>query len=56
MARLQKSLDMLRFKCWYYETAIADGDEERLASMIPDKLPPDIQPLYDNAHDDSTEP
>lgn len=53
MARLQKSLDMLRFKCWYYETAMADGSEERLASMIPDKLPPDIQRLFDNAHADS---
>ena len=51
MARLQRSLDMLRFKCWYYETAIVDGGEERLANMIPDKLPPDIQRLYDNAHD-----
>ena len=23
--RLQRTLDMIRFKCWYYETAIADG-------------------------------
>ena len=51
MARLQKSLDMLSFKCWYYETALADGSEERLVDMLPDKLPPDIQRLYDSAHD-----
>ena len=51
MAHLQKSLDMLRFKCWYYETAMADGSEERLAGMLPDNLPPDIQQLYDSAHD-----
>ena len=24
MAELQKTLDMLRYKCWYYDTAIAD--------------------------------
>ena len=47
---LQKTLDMLKFKCWYYETAIRDGNEDRLNAMLPDKLPPDIQKLYDNAH------
>lgn len=25
MAELQKALDMLDFKCWYYETAIQHG-------------------------------
>ena len=50
MVKLQKTLDMLNFKCWYYETAIQDGNEERLNEMLPDKLPPDIQKLYDNAH------
>ena len=50
MKRLQKTLDMLRFKCWYYETAVRDGSEERLLSMLPDRLPPEIQKLYDNAH------
>ena len=50
MERLKKTLAMLEFKCWYYDTAIADGDEECLNSMLPDKLPPDIQALYDAAH------
>ena len=50
MIKLQKTLDMLKFKCWYYETAMHDGNEERLNEMLPDKLPPDIQKLYDNAH------
>ena len=48
--QLQKTLDMLKFKCWYYETAIADGNEDRIYEMLPDRLPPDIQKLYDNAH------
>ena len=47
---LQRSLDMIRFKCWYYETAIRDGNEKRLTEMIPDALPPEIKKLYDNAH------
>ncbi len=48
--KLSKTLDMIRFKCWYYETAIADGSEDRISEMLPDRLPPDIQKLYDNAH------
>ena len=50
IANLQKMLDMVKFKCWYYETAIKDGGEEGLNKMLPDKLPKDIQKLYDNAH------
>ncbi len=50
MHRLQTALDMLRYKCWYYDTALRDGDEERLQSMLPDKLPVEIQQLYDRVH------
>ena len=49
MKLLQKTLDMIQFKCWYYEQALADGSEERIRAMMPDQLPPDIQALYDNA-------
>ena len=28
MKQLEKTLDMLKFKCWYYETAIAAGTEK----------------------------
>lgn len=47
---LKKMLNMVNFKCWYYETAIKDGNEDGLAAMLPDKLPPAIQRLYDSAH------
>lgn len=50
MKALEKTLAMLEFKCWYYETAISDGNEDRLAYMMPDKLPETIQKLYDKAH------
>ena len=46
---LQKTLNMLEYKCWYYETAIADGSEDRIREMLPDKLPEDIQKLYDSS-------
>ena len=51
MANLQKTKDMLKYKCWYYETAIQDGNEERIHSLLPDNLPPEIQKLYNNAHE-----
>ena len=43
-------LDMLKFKCWYYEQAIQDGNEDRVKALIPDDLPEEIKDTYDNAH------
>lgn len=48
--RMNRALDMLRFKCWYYDQAIKNGGEERLRAMIPDSLPEEIRPVYENAH------
>ena len=50
MEQLSKTLDMLKYKCWYYETAIQDGNEDRINEMVPDKLPEEIQKLYNSAH------
>ncbi len=47
---LEKTLAMLKFKCWYYDTAIKDSNEDRLKEMIPDRLPAEIQELYDKSH------
>ena len=52
ISKLQKTLDMLKFKCWYYDKAIEDGNEDGIHAMLPDKLPEDIQILYDNSHSD----
>ena len=48
--QLEKTLAMLEFKCWYYDTAIADGNEDKINAMLPDNLPKDIQKLYNKAH------
>ena len=50
IARMNRTLDMLKFKCWYYEQAIRDGNEKKLAAMIPDGLPKDIREIYDSSH------
>ena len=51
MRRLEQARSLLRFKCWYYEQAMRDGDENRLSEIIPDRLPPDIRTLYDHGHE-----
>lgn len=50
IAKMNRALDMLRFKCWYYEQAIQDGGEDRLKALIPDDLPDGIRKAYENAH------
>lgn len=49
ISKLEKVLDMLRFKCWYYERAMKDGNENWIQEHLPDRLPEDIQKLYNNA-------
>ena len=50
MKELEKTLAMLEFKCWYYEKAMADGNEDNINAMLPDNLPKDIQEIYNKAH------
>ena len=47
---MNRTLDMLKFKCWYYEQAIKDGSEDAIPAMIPDHLPEDIRRAYENSH------
>ena len=50
LVHMNKVLDMLKFKCWYYEQAMRDGSEDQVQSMIPDGLPEDVRGAYENAH------
>ena len=50
LEQMNRALDMLKFKCWYYKQAIKDGSEDRLKSLIPDHLPEEIRKAYENAH------
>lgn len=44
--RLNHTLDILKYKCWYYEQAIKDGNEDRLQSLKPEDLPEEIRDAY----------
>ena len=48
--RMNRTLDMLKYKCWYYTQAIKDGSEDAISAMIPDRLPEDIRLAYENSH------
>ena len=50
ITNMERALDMLKFKCWYYDQAIQDGSEDRLEELIPDGLPEEIKETYENAH------
>ena len=50
IAHMNRALNMLKFKCWYYEQAIKGGSEDRLKELIPDHLPEEIRKAYENAH------
>lgn len=47
---LEKVLDMLEYKCWYYEEAIKDGTDERVKNLNQQELPNDIRVLYQSTH------
>ena len=48
--QLHRTLDMLRYKCWYYTQAMEDGNEDRAKALTPDGLPEDVRAAYDNSH------
>ena len=47
---MNRVLNMLTFKCWYYEQAIRDGNEDRLHPLHPEEMPEEIRRAYEEAH------
>ncbi len=50
--QMHKTLDMLRYKCWYYSQAVKDGSEDTVKALTPDGLPEDIRRAYNNSHEE----
>ena len=42
---MQETLDLLEFKCWYYQQAMADGTEENVRSAPLKKIPKQYQKI-----------
>ena len=45
--RMERTLALINYKCWYYEEAIKDGNEERLQNMSPEDMPEEIREAYE---------
>jgi len=43
MEELQKTMNTIKFKCWYYDTALASGTEETPKNMPIEEMPEEIQ-------------
>lgn len=48
---LNKSLKLIKFKQWYYETAIKEGTEDNVRKLDINKMPKDIAKLYKESHE-----
>ncbi|MDR1832907.1 MAG: MerR family transcriptional regulator [Fusobacteriaceae bacterium] len=43
MEELQKTMDTIKYKCWYYDTAVTAGSEEVPKKMPEAEMPEDIR-------------
>lgn len=43
MEELQKTMDTIRYKCWYYSTAVAAGSEDAIKNISIEEMPEEIQ-------------
>lgn len=48
--RLNKALNMIKFKKWYYQTALNDNTENNVKKMDITNMPREIQQLYKQTH------
>ena len=39
LRQMEKVLDMIKFKCWYYDEVLKQGNEVAVKSKIPNNLP-----------------
>ena len=40
---LQKTINTLKYKCWYYDKAVKDGSEENVKNISYENIPEDIR-------------
>lgn len=43
MEALQQTMNYIKFKCWYYDTAIAAGTEDAVKNLPEEKIPDNIR-------------
>ena len=48
--RMNRALDMLKYKCWFYDQAMKGIPEGEIHAMVPDCMPEEVRIAYANAH------
>jgi len=48
MRGIEKTRNMIKFKCWYYDTAVERGSDESLKNKSHDELPNEIRKLAES--------
>lgn len=43
MNELQNTMNILKYKCWYYDTAIANGTEDAVRNLPENEIPEDLR-------------
>lgn len=43
MEELQRTRNMIRFKCWYYDTAVAAGTEDIMRDLTLERIPEELR-------------
>lgn len=43
MEVLQQTMNTIKYKCWYYDTALADGTEEKVKNLPVEEIPEELR-------------
>ena len=43
MEALQNTMNTIKYKCWYYDTALSDGTEENVKNMHEEDMPAELR-------------
>lgn len=43
MEQLRNTMNLLRYKCWYYDTAVAAGTEDAVRDLPDEQIPEDLR-------------
>lgn len=46
MQELQNALDMIKYKCWYYDQALKDDTEKYVKNMSVCDMPDEVKKFY----------
>ncbi len=46
LEQVQQAMKVIKFKCWYYDTALEKGTENAVLNLSPDEIPEELQNVY----------